>query len=74
MLVKGFKWHIGDGDLVRFWKDKWVDDQSLSHLFPRLFILACLKDGSVKDMGYWDGDVWQWKMEWRRACMGKEVW
>ncbi|GLT79003.1 hypothetical protein SLA2020_505170 [Shorea laevis] len=27
----------------------------------------------MKDMRYWDGDVWQWKMEWKRACMGREV-
>ncbi|GLT37409.1 hypothetical protein SLA2020_117270 [Shorea laevis] len=73
MLVQGFMWHTRDGDFVGFWKDKWVEDKPLNLLFPRLFVLTCLKDGLVKDMGYWDGDAWQWRMEWRRACLGREV-
>ena len=33
-------WEIGDGKEIRFWEDKWVDNVSLKHKFPRLFSLS----------------------------------
>ncbi|GKV03066.1 hypothetical protein SLEP1_g15434 [Rubroshorea leprosula] len=35
MLVKGFKWKVGDGSCVNFWSDKWVGEKPLKDLFPR---------------------------------------
>ncbi|GLT44088.1 hypothetical protein SLA2020_180050 [Shorea laevis] len=72
MLVKGFRWEVGNGCRVGFWRDIWVGDKSLRDLFPRLFQLAISKEGSVKEYGTWEGECWKWSIEWRRERMGRE--
>ncbi|GLT81429.1 hypothetical protein SLA2020_528180 [Shorea laevis] len=73
MLVKGFKWKVGDGRCVDFWSDKWVGDKSLKDLFPRLFALTTVREGRLKDMGFWRGDTWVWDCRWRRGCARRAV-
>lgn len=34
------KWRLGRGDKIRFWLDRWVDEDSLQNRFPRIFELA----------------------------------
>ncbi|GLT77858.1 hypothetical protein SLA2020_494130 [Shorea laevis] len=72
MLVKGFRWEVGNGCRVGFWRDIWVGDKSLRDLFPRLFQLAISKEGSIKENGTWEGECWKWSIEWRRERMGRE--
>ncbi|GKV44390.1 hypothetical protein SLEP1_g51580 [Rubroshorea leprosula] len=72
MLGNGFRWEVGCGSRVGFWREKWVGDKSLRDLCPRLYALAVNKEGSVSDMGQWEGDRWQWNMVWRRGRMGRE--
>ncbi|GLT30007.1 hypothetical protein SLA2020_048330 [Shorea laevis] len=50
MLVKGFRWVVGDGSQVDFWKAVWVGEKTLRELCPRLFQLAVHKDGLVSEM------------------------
>ncbi|GKV07275.1 hypothetical protein SLEP1_g19071 [Rubroshorea leprosula] len=71
MLVRGFKWEVGDGSCVDFWSDKWVGVNSLKELYPRLFVLAIRKEGLVKDMGGWRGDNWVWDCRWRCGSRGR---
>ncbi|GLT58784.1 hypothetical protein SLA2020_316500 [Shorea laevis] len=73
MLGQGFRWEIGDGCRVGFWRDIWVGNKSLRDLFPRLFQLAVNKDGKVKENGTWEGVSWRWEMKWRRERMGREM-
>ncbi|GLT52595.1 hypothetical protein SLA2020_485530 [Shorea laevis] len=73
MLVKGFKWKVGDGSSVDFWNDKWVGDKPLKNLFPRLYALADSREGRLKDMGYWRAESWIWDYRWRRGCVGRGV-
>ncbi|GKV38927.1 hypothetical protein SLEP1_g46780 [Rubroshorea leprosula] len=72
MLVKGFKWEVGEGNKVDFWIDRWVGDKSLKDLFPRLFALSVKKEGKVYEMGTWEEGRWRWRVEWRRGTIGRE--
>ncbi|GKV48490.1 hypothetical protein SLEP1_g55300 [Rubroshorea leprosula] len=76
MLVKGFKWEVGDGSRVGFWRQIWVGNNSLRDSFPRLFQLASNKECMVQEYGCWEGDSWKsvgdnWK--WRYEAEGRLV-
>lgn len=66
-----FKWNIGDGPYVNFWKDIWYGDCSLSTSFWRLYTLTIRKDIGVAEM------VSSWKEQphflWRRDPRGWEI-
>ncbi|GKV34368.1 hypothetical protein SLEP1_g42745 [Rubroshorea leprosula] len=72
MLVKGFKWEVGDGSRVGFWRQIWAGNNALRDSFPRLFQLATNKEGMVQEYGFWEGDSWKWEIGWRRKRMGRE--
>ena len=46
-----FVFSIGDGRRVRFWEDRWCDDDTLSYSFPSLFELTASKEE-------WVAEVW----------------
>ncbi|GLT44934.1 hypothetical protein SLA2020_188070 [Shorea laevis] len=71
LLVKGFRWELGDGKQVGFWREIWVGDKLLRDLCPRLYELAVKKEGLVSEMGEWEEDRWRWNMEWRRERKGR---
>ncbi|GLU14796.1 hypothetical protein SLE2022_313440 [Rubroshorea leprosula] len=71
MIVKGFKWKVGDGSCVNFWSDKWVGEKPLKDLFPRLFALSTNREGLLKDMGLWSADGRVWDCRWRHGCIGR---
>ncbi|GKV35263.1 hypothetical protein SLEP1_g43564 [Rubroshorea leprosula] len=72
MLVKGFRWVVGDGSPVGFWKAVWVGEKILRDLCPRLFQLAVHKYGLVSEMGVWEEGSWKWNIAWRRGRQGRE--
>ncbi|GKV47438.1 hypothetical protein SLEP1_g54342 [Rubroshorea leprosula] len=72
MLVNGFKWEVGDGSRVRFWREVWIGEKPLRELCPRLFELAVKKDGLVSEMGVWEEGGWRWNLDWRRGRLGRE--
>ena len=41
---------LGNGQRVKFWKDRWCGDELLCVSFPSLFALAVFKDAWVKDV------------------------
>jgi hypothetical protein len=48
-----------------FWKDKWIGEQSLALLFPRIFSILTHKEVKVRDLGSMvDGGVF-WNLTWR---------
>jgi hypothetical protein len=57
---------LGSGDGTRFWVDKWVGNNTLSDLFPRLFSVSLQADLKVNQMGEWRDEVWHWNFIWRR--------
>ncbi|KAJ1270694.1 hypothetical protein BS78_06G071300 [Paspalum vaginatum] len=50
----GFRWKIGNGQKVKFWKDNWLGSSSLAIQFWDLYILVNEKTKAVADL--WDGE------------------
>ncbi|GJU61617.1 RNA-directed DNA polymerase, eukaryota, partial [Tanacetum coccineum] len=40
---------VGNGYHTRFWKDKWIGDNQLCHIFPRVYALETTKESSVAE-------------------------
>ncbi|WJX46635.1 beta-amyrin 28-monooxygenase [Trifolium repens] len=50
---------VGRGNLCSFWKDIWVENQSLEQRFPRLFSISTQKDEVISEVGSWRDGVWR---------------
>ncbi|KAK3220075.1 hypothetical protein Dsin_014045 [Dipteronia sinensis] len=53
LLQEGLKVVVGNGERARLWTDLLWDSIPLKSAFPRIFALAAIKDGLVKDYGKW---------------------
>ncbi|RVX13202.1 Protease Do-like 1, chloroplastic [Vitis vinifera] len=53
-------YHVGNGQRVRFWMDKWCGDEPLCESFPSLFSISLSKNAWVLDVwnSVGDGDGW----------------
>jgi len=62
---------LGDGQSVKFWKDRWADDRVLKEDFPRLFIISQSTDIMVSNLVDWEhswsGRCNSWNLGWRRS-------
>jgi hypothetical protein len=58
---------VGRGNSCRFWKDMWVDNQTLEQRFPRLFSISTQKDDVITEVGSWREGMWRWDLRWRRS-------
>ena len=54
----GFKWKVGDGKDIYFWKDNWLNGEALKNAFPRLFSISSVKDAKLAELGFWSNGVW----------------
>ncbi|GJW57915.1 hypothetical protein Tco_0104646 [Tanacetum coccineum] len=70
-FYSSFRGILGDGRIIRFSVDRWVDNWRLCDRFPRLFHLDMRKEGCVRDKGLWVNDGWWWKLEWVRSIRGR---
>ena len=39
-----------DGSRILFWHDKWIGDNSLKTLYPKIFLCSANKEASVSDV------------------------
>jgi hypothetical protein len=62
----GYKWKIGNGRTIRFWKNVWVAGQSLEERFPSLFGISTQQEAMLSEVGWWENGVWSWGLLWRR--------
>jgi len=62
-------WDIGDGKDIRFWEDKWVDNEEFKVKFPRLFSLTTFKGAKLNQAGSLSNNVWSWNLKWRIFCL-----
>lgn len=53
---------LGKGELLDFQNSRWLGTQQLKHVFPNLFYIVHDKEGKVQDMGEWNGEDWNWKI------------
>lgn len=53
--VEDFTWKPGDGSLINFWKDLWIEDMPLKAKFARLYSIFWHQDISMQEMKIkWD--------------------
>ncbi|WRX31364.1 Reverse transcriptase zinc-binding domain - like 10 [Theobroma cacao] len=67
-----FGFVLGNGENIRFWSEKWIEDFCLKEHFPRIYALANNKCGTVKEFGTWENGIWEWKVKLRRQVFGWE--
>jgi len=53
-----FKWEVGNGKEVFFWKDNWLGSEDLKSRFPRLFSLSMVEDAKLFRCGDWVNNIW----------------
>lgn len=71
MTTESFKWDIGNGSTIRFWKDCWLGSNTMNKTFPRLFNLAVDKDITVEQIkSCWRNES---SLLWRRNLRGWEI-
>ncbi|CAL9006398.1 unnamed protein product [Prunus brigantina] len=62
LLLKGMGWRIGNGDQVKFWQDKWLNDEPMlkHHSNASVFDLNFIGvEGVIRDdKGNWIGGLW----------------
>ena len=51
----GYAWNVGDGNKVRFWKDRWFGNSSLAIQFWHVYVIVNEKGKTIKYA--WDGSV-----------------
>jgi len=51
-FADGFKWKTSDGKDIYFWKDSWLNGESLKNSFPRLFSISSTKDAKLSEHGF----------------------
>ncbi|EOY25753.1 Uncharacterized protein TCM_027122 [Theobroma cacao] len=71
-LREGIGYIIGEGKNVHFWTEEWIKWRILKKDFLRIFALATIKEGKVKEFGVWVDGLWQWRIELRRMLFGWE--
>lgn len=49
----GYKWHVGNGQKIRFWEDHCFDSSILAIQFWDLYVLVHEKPATIADA--WDG-------------------
>lgn len=64
---------IGNGNIIYFWEDEWVDDIIIRAVYPRIYALATNKSGKVRKFGSWVNGKWQWEVELRKRVLDWEI-
>ncbi|KAK3198045.1 hypothetical protein Dsin_021460 [Dipteronia sinensis] len=62
----GINFIVGREDRAKFWTDDLLEGTPLKIAFPRIFALACNKNGNVRDFGRREGVDWRWVIPLRR--------
>jgi hypothetical protein len=51
----GYRWHVGKGNRVHFWKDVWIGTSSLAIQYWELYYIVNEQNSIVADL--WDGRI-----------------
>ncbi|KAL5133066.1 putative ribonuclease H protein [Glycine soja] len=73
-LINNFRWKVGDGSRLKFWKDKWREgDLSLKDKYLSLYNVSTQQNHLINSMGILVDNRWEWKFQWRRNLFDHEV-
>ena len=73
-LTSNLRWKMGNGAKIKFWKDKWrEDDLTLQEKYPTLHQVSYQQDSSISLIGLLVDNKWEWKMHWRRNFFDHEI-
>ncbi|KAL5137892.1 putative ribonuclease H protein [Glycine soja] len=73
-IFNNLKWKVGDGTRIKFWKDKWrEDDLSLQDKYPTLYQVSTQQNHTINSMGLLIGSRWEWQVQWRRHFFDHEI-
>ncbi|XP_068486340.1 uncharacterized protein [Phaseolus vulgaris] len=64
---KAIGWKVGNGAVVRLWKDLWLGNECLRSTYPRLFSLSLDQGKKVGEVGEWEDNRWRWNLNWKRV-------
>ena len=60
---------VGEGTCIRFWHDKWIGDNTVKDLYPKLYVCLAAKDACISEV-LWileGGTVRVWDLRFYRA-------
>ncbi|KAF7154517.1 hypothetical protein RHSIM_Rhsim01G0163900 [Rhododendron simsii] len=49
-IIQGFTFKVNSGTSVKFWKHKWLGEESLQSVFPTLYRISAQKEAMIADM------------------------
>jgi len=67
------EWKLGKGDLINFWNDKWIGEVPLKEKFPRLYANSINKEATIREIGCWNNESWEWNLAWRMELFDWET-
>ncbi|KAL5184885.1 hypothetical protein HKD37_17G048512 [Glycine soja] len=58
VIQNNMRWKVGDGEKVRFWTDKWINqEESLAERYPRLFIISSQQNHTIRQILLFDNEI-----------------
>ena len=73
IALSGPRKKTGNGYKTLFWFDPWLGPTPLKTLMPRLFSITTHKFATVHSLGFWDGNLWIWNLNWTRSLRPRDT-
>lgn len=71
-IIQGFKFKVNSGTRIKFWRHKWLGEETLESTFPRLFRASTQQDAWVADV-IGNQEQGQWNLLFRRRLHDWEL-
>lgn len=49
IFIAGTTYELGEGNQISFWRDKWIDNEQLKYVAPKIYQHSKNKEGMVKE-------------------------
>ena len=73
IIHQNMAWKAGCGDKIRFWKDRWLGEEStLQQKYSQLFSISKQQNDFISTMGSFSQNIWRWDLKWRRHLFEHE--